>query len=335
VNKIINDCDFLRDLLESLSEITLWTHLEPQNQSNLEQYTKATGKIFPSDYEYWVTKFGAGQIDFTFGTVDIQSPTEFISRERWGRSPSFTPKDSYNRVYIWDSCAPEPPSIDLTIPDLNGCCPVVIIGIDDLVLQVYASSFPMYLVYEIIELAKSALSKLEDEPCNDECTLKHLKRLSAMDMTLIDPDIILARSRAELHNTTSMSEKEYLEYAKKYHDLTEDTLLNTLDILGECTSIFECEDTDLYEQIQVIEKDISACYFNFEGMNGDFFTNASTDKDIKFLIKHLSHRSRFVRTEAWFILSEMKLDQSYSSEITAIETRDIFLANRLSSFKAN
>lgn len=199
--KIVEQCRLVESLLEDSRELVLSTKLVPADRREIELYIEKTGKRFPPDYEYWLTRYGSGLIDFVNGGISIPSVKDIVRNEKDGRLWGTRPRDCWNRIYLGYAGAPSAFALDTTIMDRHGCCPVVRThGWDDQVATVLASSWPMALAHRIIDLVRDAAYRLD---IRDNPKIDAIKRMFFPD---VDRDLGKAFARAMIHNDTESTD---------------------------------------------------------------------------------------------------------------------------------
>ena len=209
---VIEQTALALDYLKRASGLIIYKSLVPQDGRLIDEYADLTGRTIAPDYRLWLTKIGSGTIDFVFGSIDIQSCIDIALNEAVWLGWDLEPKDAWNRL-------PFKPNQDLvffgadcTILDGYGCCPVSESGfLTHIIETVHASSWPMYLIRQILNIAASIHSH-EDAGLRDR---KTAKALCSTPFQEIDAGLEAALHRAMAHNRTESGQKEYDTFAPK------------------------------------------------------------------------------------------------------------------------
>ena len=149
---IIKQSEIAFKFIQKVEPLILHKWLVPTNREMLLK-TDWDG-IIPPDYLYWITKYGSGGIELVFGRIDIPCIQELSDGD--GRFYSEDdPAEIWKRLYLDWGGAHSVRAIDMTIVDDSGCCPVIKTGdLNNHVESVLGSSWPMYIVGEIINSIK-------------------------------------------------------------------------------------------------------------------------------------------------------------------------------------
>lgn len=202
---VIEQTKLAWEFLEKARPLITYTKLVLVSEEQISQYEQKQNKIVPPDYRYWLTVRGSGLIEFFEGTLEIVSIFELMESD--GRTVSRDdPQDSWKRIYIGYPGAPITMALDSTIIDENGCAPVIITEeYGNKVDKVLASSWPMYVVRQVIEIASSLKGNTKAGPFTDD-QVKAIEELSCQDIFLLDDAMRKATERAEAHNQTCGAE---------------------------------------------------------------------------------------------------------------------------------
>ncbi|MCE1225213.1 MAG: SMI1/KNR4 family protein [Geobacteraceae bacterium] len=214
------------EFLEKARPLITYTKLVPVSEEQIVQYEQKQNKIVPPDYRYWLTTYGSGLIEFLEGAVEIVSIYELMESD--GRTVSSDdPRDSWKRIYIGYSGAPIAMALDSTIIDENGCAPVIETeDYGNKVDKVLASSWPMYVVRCVIEIASSLKSSTQASTFTAE-QIDVINNLAAADIFLIDDALESAYIRAKAHNETICN-------VNNDEDGNVEVLNSMLDFFDEC-----------------------------------------------------------------------------------------------------
>lgn len=324
-DKIIKQSQLVNELLNDASALILYKNLVPVKKEEISRYIQGSGKIFPPDFFYWLTTYGSGIIDFVNGSIDIPSITDLIEHEMDGRFWGKKPKNCWKRISLGYAGAPQLVALDSTIIDNDGCCPVIVtVGYEDLVEEVLASSWPMYLICRIIELTKDALSKVsikEGSAAN---------KLGLLSFPEIDTDLKTAYSKAMLHNETESDDKEYDEFmnnslgdfASHYLDKFKDEEFSEARInnLNEAISLID----------EFMEKGMSSYFDSLQ-----FIEYESTNKDIDRLYTLLEHPGRDVRECSLLAIRRLLKGKDIPEQLTILaeKTSDTELTTNIINWK--
>lgn len=187
--------------LEKAKPLITYTKLVPVIEDQIVRFEQEQKKIVPPDYRYWLTTYGSGRIEFLEGDLEIVSIYEFLKCD--GRTVSSDdPHGCSKRVYIGYAGAPVALALDSTIIDEHGCASVIETHCyENTVETVLASSWPMYVVRSIIEIAASLYNQIQNNSFSDE-QIKAINELANLDIHLIDDALGKAAERADAHNKT-------------------------------------------------------------------------------------------------------------------------------------
>jgi hypothetical protein len=323
-DKIIKQSEFVIELLNDASDLILYKKLVPVKKEEILRYIKGSGKVFPPDFFYWLTTYGSGIIDFVNDSVDIPSINDLIENEMDGRYWSKKPKDCWKRISLGYAGAPQLLALDSTIIDSDGCCPVITtVGYEDIVEEVLASSWPMYLIRRIIKPTKDALSKISIEK---ESAANKFELLSFHE---IDMDLKTAHSKAMLHNETESDDKEHEEFMN--NSLGEFTS-HYLDEI-EAGEFREKKINNLNETISFIDKCMEHGISSFIDATM-FIEEETTKRDLDKLYTLLEHPSRDVRGRSFLAIRRLLKGKKIPEKlkILAKKTSDIELVNNINKW---
>ncbi|QOX77410.1 SMI1/KNR4 family protein [Trichlorobacter lovleyi] len=202
--KIKQQTDLVIKYLEIAKPLITYTKLVSVSEEQITQYEQQLNKIVPPDYRYWLTTYGSGRIEFLEGSLLIDSIFELMESD--GRCvDEGDPQDCWKRIYIGYPGAPITMALDSTIIDEYGCAPVIETDeYGNTVGQVLASSWPMYVIRNIIETSKPLKASSQ---CNvftaDQVTA--VNELANQEFLKLDESLGRASERAEAHNQTCCS----------------------------------------------------------------------------------------------------------------------------------
>ncbi|ACD93761.1 SMI1/KNR4 family protein [Trichlorobacter lovleyi] len=305
---VIKQTKIAWEFLEQARPLITYTKLVPVSEEQISQYEQKQNKIVPPDYRYWLTLHGSGLIEFLEGTLEIVSIFELMECD--GRTVSSDdPQDSWKRIYIGYPGAPITTALDSTIIDENGCAPVIITEeYGNKVDKVLASSWPMYVVRSVIEIASSLKGNTKVGTFTDE-QVKAIEELSCQDIFLLDDSMRKAIERAEAHNHTCCAEMDD-------KNSNSEMLNSMLDFFDECleakksrkliprllsrlNTVFSKDDafTETVTQLEVqIEK-------GYASLNDDLFFHNKVEphhaKKLKVLLGHPRRQLRKLAEEGW------------------------------------
>lgn len=212
--------------LEKAKPLITYKKLVPVSEAQIAQYEITWNKIVPPDLRYWLTTYGSGRIEFLEGELEILSIYELMNSD--GRDVSVgDPHNCWKRIYIGYAGAPVTLCLDSTIIDENGCAPIILTEkYSNKVEQVLASSWPMFVVKGIIDIALALKNRHQNESFTAE-QVSAIDELTSWSIEVIDVALRKASERAVAHNKTKIEESD--------GPIDNTEMVNSmLDILGKC-----------------------------------------------------------------------------------------------------
>jgi len=313
-NEIKDQSKLVLKFLNKASPIILSKYLVPIKRKEIDEYVKATGKIFPSDYYYWLTEYGAGIIDFINGCIEIPSIQDLAENE--GRNYHNT-KDCWRRIPLGYAGAPSFLGLDTTVISKRGCCPVVeTIAYTDAVCKVHASSWPMYMIRQILDLGMSAIGDLlldqvdildlinNNTSFNNEIIANSkLKTAHELGLTYfpgIDTELNNAYSKIKVHNRTISNKTELKERDEIISAATEGSFLDYCESkIDEKKKI-----KTIAQAVSQIKKKMSIGNTLFSEESW-FIEKESKKKDIDALYRLLEHPVRNIRKSSFSAINRL------------------------------
>lgn len=298
---VIKQTKMAWEFLEKARPLITYTKLVPVSEEQIALYEQKQNKIVPPDYRYWLTRYGSGLIEFLEGALDIVSIYELMESD--GRAGSADdPQNCWKRIYIGYPGAPVASALDSTIIDDYGCAPVIVTGeYDNKVDEILASSWPMYVVRQVIEIASFLKSSAQADTFTAE-QIDVINNLAAADISLIDDALESAYVRAKAHNETICN-------VNNDEDGNVEVLNSMLDFFEECLEARESRkliprlssrlkalfnNDDAFSRTLVrLEEQIEKGYSSLD--DGLFFFNKVEPRHAKRLKELLGHERRQLR----------------------------------------
>lgn len=213
-------------MLDEASELVRHRVLHRVNPRSLDALT-VSGHVVPLDFRYWFVTHGAGALDLSNGEIGCPSPETILHHESGGRLyGSRDPVGVRTRLALGWNGAPALRAIDGTIMDPDGCAPVIMTAeYSNQVETVLASSWPMYVVRQLLEHAREMAARHEVGAA--------LKRLASLEFRDVDVGLDDATARALAHNEKRVEagSEEAEEFAQAGLDSLEDVLTTMADKL--------------------------------------------------------------------------------------------------------
>lgn len=198
--KIKDQTELVLQYLNTVSDIIIHKKLVPVSEDEILSFTSKMGKALPLDFSYWLMTQGSGFIDFINESLTIPSLHDLYNLED-GRLNSEHPDQSWKRISLVYSGAPSIDAMDTTIIDEDGCCPIITTyEYEDRVCEVMASSWPMFLLRNIIGATKKIFPRIQDNASIQDLTDSYFPG--------IDKDLEKAHTRAMKHNRTKVDKDE-------------------------------------------------------------------------------------------------------------------------------
>lgn len=299
--------DLAREYLEKAQPLITYSKLVPVSEEQISLYEQKQNKIVPPDYRYWLTLHGSGLIEFVEGTLEIVSIFELMECD--GRTVSSDdPQDCWKRIYIGYSGAPIAMALDSTIIDENGCAPVIETEeYGNKVDKILASSWPLYVVRRVIEIASSLKNKSHAGTFTDEQG-KAIAELSGQDIFLIDDAMRKAIERAEAHNQTCGAETDKNDNAEMLNSMSDffeecleaKTSRKLIPRLKSKLNAISSKDDAFTNTVAQLEEQINKGY---SLLNDNLFFSSKVEphhtKKLKVLLGHPRRQLRKLAEEGW------------------------------------
>ncbi|MDO9069786.1 MAG: SMI1/KNR4 family protein [Deltaproteobacteria bacterium] len=211
--------------LEKAKPIITYMHLVPVNETQIEEYEEKTGKIIPPDYRYWLTQYGSGRIEFIESSLNIPSIYELLEDDDRLVGDQ-DPANCWKRIYLGYGGTPSIEVLDSTVIDEAGFAPVAVTQVySNQVERVFSSSWPMFIIKNVIDTTKSLVDRIKEgtEKDNDgnfiwetdddplpkrigKEQVEALQSLSASDFEAIDTNLAHSTLRVSEHNKTILAD---------------------------------------------------------------------------------------------------------------------------------
>ncbi len=201
---IKKETNLVRHALRDAAPLILDQHLVKVRQSAIRTFEQSRCKTLPPDLKYWLRYSGTGFIDFPCGTVRIPSIKDLIEADNRLVDPEL-PLDCAKRIYPFYGSIPDAIELDVLLTSKEGLCPVIITyPYDETTDEVIASSWPRFLLSEIVTQAKLVYDKAReyselyiDE--NDELLITAEKIMLKYGLDP-DPGLPAVRKKALINN---------------------------------------------------------------------------------------------------------------------------------------
>lgn len=211
--------------LEKAKPIITYMHLVPVNETQIEEYEEKTGKIIPPDYRYWLTQYGSGRIEFIENSLSIPSIYELLEDDDRLVSDQ-DPANCWKRIYLGYGGTPSIEVLDSTVIDEAGFAPVAVTQVySNRIERVFSSSWPMFIIKNVIDTAKSLVDRIKEVTGKDNDgnfiwesdedplpkrigkeQVETLQGLLASDFEAIDTNLAHSILRVNEHNETILAD---------------------------------------------------------------------------------------------------------------------------------
>lgn len=296
-----NQVELAWQYIEKAKPLITYTKLVPVQEDQIAQYEQKQNKIVPPDYRYWLTTHGSGRIEFLEGDLKIVSIYEFLQSDDRTVSKD-DPQGCSKRVYIGYAGAPVTLALDSTIIDEHGCAPVIQTHCyENTVETVLASSWPMYVVKRILEIASSINNRVPNNSFTDEQN-KAINELANQDFQLIDDALGRASERADAHNNTKADDTDIVNNNTEMLDSMLDFLEEGIKarasrkliprLMSGLTALFSKDDA-FTTTVAQLEEQIEKGYASLD--DNLFFHNKIEPRHAKGVKAILGHERRELR----------------------------------------
>jgi hypothetical protein len=263
-----------------------------------------------------LTTYGSGRIEFVESELEIESI--YNLHEDDGRTVrDDDPANCWRRIYLGYGGAPTINALDSTIIDNDGCAPIVETKeYSNQVQRVLASSWPMYVIRKVVDIAAHLKEQHHDKLMEEQFAV--INELTRQPFKEIDFGLKNAKERAESNNKTVIADGD--EYTRK--DQIGSMLRLSKDLKGsiESDGIFSIikdklstlgnPEKDFSEALSDLEKCISLGYsYLYFRKSHYFLTNKVEPRHKQLLEVLLDHDRREIREMARDGLSRIRADE--------------------------